>query len=355
MKAATPNATSAIKHTTALASILLEQGDLEQGELMTRVEARMVELAGDRVADPGARMVHEHLDTGGKRLRARLALASCQALGGHAEDAIDWAAAVELLHNASLIHDDIQDGDRTRRGRPALWARYGAAQAINTGDLLLMLPFRALNRYPAEAQAALVQILAGYAESTARGQIRELALTASPDKGWGDYFNAVSGKTGTLFALPVRGAAELAGLLPDEAKELASALSSIGVLYQLQDDLLDLFDAKGRDAKGSDIYEGRLTALVLTHLDLHPEQGPALFEVLAKPREETSLQEVERVIARFIDGGAAAQLLARIELLASELLASDALNRTPGIHAVAAELVASVLAPLDAVNGGRNE
>jgi geranylgeranyl pyrophosphate synthase len=127
------------------------------------------------------------------------------------------------------------------------------------------------------------------------------------------------------------------------------------VLYQLQDDLLDLFDAKGRDAKGSDIYEGRLTALVLTHLDLHPEQGPALFEVLAKPREETSLQEVERVIARFIDGGAAAQLLARIELLASELLASDALNRTPGIHAVAAELVASVLAPLDAVNGGRNE
>jgi len=282
-------------------------------------------------------------------------LAACHALGGYAEDAIDWAAAVELLHNASLIHDDIQDGDRTRRGEPALWARYGAAQAINTGDLLLMLPFRALNRYPAEAQAALVQILAEYAESTARGQIRELALTASPDKGWGDYFDAVSGKTGTLFALPVRGAAELAGLMPEEAQEIASALSSIGVLYQLQDDLLDLFDEKGRRPRGSDIYEGRLSAVVLTHLDLHPEDGPALFEVLGKPREETTPREVSGLIDRFIEDGAASQLLGRIELLASELLSSDALNRTSGIHAVASELVARVLGPLEVVQGGHHE
>jgi len=315
----------------------------------------MVELAGDRAVDPGARMVREHLGAGGKRLRARLALAACHALGGYAEDAIDWAAAVELLHNASLIHDDIQDGDRTRRGEPALWARYGAAQAINTGDLLLMLPFRALNRYPAEAQAALVQILAEYAESTARGQIRELALTASPDKGWGDYFDAVSGKTGTLFALPVRGAAELAGLMPEEAQELASALSSIGVIYQLQDDLLDLFDEKGRRPRGSDIYEGRLSAVVLTHLDLHPEDGPALFEVLGKPREETTPREVSDLINRFIEDGAASQLLGRIELLASELLSSDALNRTSGIHAVASELVARVLGPLEVVQGGHHE
>jgi geranylgeranyl pyrophosphate synthase len=350
MKAATPLAATAIQHTTALASVLLDQGDF-----LARVEARMVELAGDAAVDPGARMVQEHLEAGGKRLRARLALASCQALGGYAEDAVDWAAAVELLHNASLVHDDIQDGDRTRRGRPALWARYGAAQAINTGDLLLMLPFRALNRYPAVVQARLVQILAEYAESTARGQIRELALSASADKGWDDYFDAVSGKTGTLFALPVRGAAELAGVTPDDAQELASALSSIGVLYQLQNDLLDLFDAKGRGSRGSDIYEGRLSAVVLTHLDAHPEDGPALFEVLAKPRHETTPLEVERLIKRFIEAGAAAELLARIERLASELLAADALNRNPGIHAVASELVAQLLRPLEVVQGGRHE
>jgi geranylgeranyl pyrophosphate synthase len=350
MKAVTPAAHTALKHAKALASILFDSGDH-----LNQVEARMRELAGDRLVDPGARMVSEHLDTGGKRLRSRLALAACQALGGRAEDAVDWAAAVELLHNATLIHDDIQDGDRTRRGKPALWARYGAAQAINTGDLLLMLPFRALRRYPPEAQAALVQILAEYAEGTARGQIRELSLSASPDKGWSDYFDAVSGKTGTLFALPVRGAAELAGLMPTEGAELASTFSSIGVLYQLQDDLLDLFDADGRRARGSDIYEGKLSAVVLTHLDLHPGESDDMFQVLGQSRDETDASDVERLIARFIEGGAAAQLLSRIELLASELLASDPLNRTPEIHAVARALVARVLAPLEVVHGADHE
>lgn len=350
MKAATPIATTALKHARALAAVLLDRADL-----IARVDSRMTELAGNRFADPGARLVHEHLATGGKRLRARLALAACQALGGRAEDAIDWATAVELLHNASLVHDDIQDGDRTRRGKPALWARYGSAQAINTGDLLLMLPFRALRNYPAQTQAALVQILAEYAEGTARGQIRELTLTASPERAWTDYFSAVSGKTGTLFALPVRGAAQLAGIETEQANKLASTFASIGVLYQLQDDLLDLFDAKGRGSRGSDIYEGRLSAMVLTHLDLHPEDAHWLFEILGRAREHTSAEEVSGTIDRFIKGGAARQLLHRIELLASELLASDALSGSPDIRAVAQELVDRVLAPLDAVKGAYRE
>jgi geranylgeranyl pyrophosphate synthase len=315
----------------------------------------MTELAGDRARDPGARMVHEHLDAGGKRLRARLAIAACQALGGRAEDAVDWATAVELLHNASLVHDDIQDGDRTRRGRPALWARYGSAQAINTGDLLLMLPFRALRTYPAEMQAALVQILAEYAENTARGQIRELELTASPDKGWGDYFGAASGKTGNLFALPVRGAAQLARVATKDANHLAQTFNSIGVLYQLQDDLLDLFDAKGRGACGSDLYEGRLSAVVLTHLDLHPQDAQEVFEVLVRPREDIARAEVDRLIDRFVTGGAAQQLLKRIETLASELRASRTLSASADLEAVAHELIRRVLAPLGAMKGAHHD
>ena len=348
MKTAKASAT-ALKHARALVSSLLDQGDL-----LAMVESRMSDLAGDRALDPGARMVREHLGAGGKRLRARLAIAACQALGGRAEDAIDWAAAVELLHNASLVHDDIQDGDRTRRGKPALWARYGPAQAINTGDVLLMLPFRALRTYPAEVQAALVQILAEYGESTARGQIRELALTASPDKGWSEYFAAVSGKTGTLFALPVRGAAQIAGLEFEEANRLAQTFNSIGVLYQLQDDLLDLFDAKGRGARGSDIYQGRLGAVVLTHLDLHPQDAEEVFRTLAKPREATAREEVDRLIVRFIDGGAVQQLLERIRSLASELSASGPVSSSPGLEAVARELIERVLAPLDEVQGAHH-
>lgn len=347
MNVAVPIARHALKHATAVASTLVEHD-----ELLREVEATMSRLAGEPSADPGARMACEHLDTGGKRLRARLALACCHALGGYAEDAVPWAASVELLHNATLIHDDIQDGDRTRRGQPALWMRYGAAQAINTGDLLLMLPFRALGAYPAEAQAALGQILAQYAESTVRGQIRELALTAASDKGWGDYFDAVSGKTGTMFALPVRGAAELAGVMPDEAEALASTFRSIGVLYQLQDDLLDLYDAKGRGRRGSDIFEGRLSAVVLTHLDRHPDDAQSLFELLGRPRAHTPPAQVHRLIDRFIACGTAAHLRARIELLASELLEADTLRGAPDMQAVASALVARVMTPLESIEGG---
>ena len=347
MNTANPTPRPASQPAKAVAAALLEPDDA-----LTHVEARMHALVGNRNTEPGAVMVREHLGSGGKRLRARLALASCQALGGRADDAVDWAAAVELLHNGSLVHDDIQDGDRTRRGRPALWARYGAAQAINAGDLLLMLPFRALGGYPAGVQSCLVQILAEYAESTVRGQIRELTLSASADKDWGDYFSAVSGKTGTLFALPVRGGAELAGLVAEDARELASAFSSIGVLYQLQDDLLDLFESKGRAERGSDVYEGRLSGVVLTHLDLHPEDAQRVFSVLERPRERTGKAEVDAILDSFISGGAGAQLLARIEHLASELLASDALRYSEDIHAVATALVARVLAPIEAVKGG---
>ena len=162
-------------------------------------------------------------------------------------------------------------------------------------------------------------------------------------------------KTGTLFALPVRGAAELARVSTEHATELARTFASIGVLYQLQDDLLDLFDAKGRGSRGSDIYEGRVTAVVLTHLDLHPNDSSQIFAVLCKPREQTTPRDVAQLIERFVQKGCTQQLLERIELLASELLDADALRAAPGIHTVAQELVHRVLAPLDTVKGAHRE
>jgi geranylgeranyl pyrophosphate synthase len=136
---------------------------------------------------------------------------------------------------------------------------------------------------------------------------------------------------------------------------LALTFTSIGILYQLQDDLLDLFDAKGRDLRGSDIYEGRLSAVVLTHLDLHPEDADEIFEILGKPREQTTTHEVSQIVERFAEGGAARQLLQRIDLLASKLLASDSLRASPDIQAVARELVHRVLAPLQVVRGTDHE
>lgn len=313
---------------------------------LMRVRMAMLALAGDPKHDAGATMIYDHLSTGGKLLRARLALSTCAALGGSAFDAIDWAVAVELLHNASLIHDDIQDGDRLRRGKPSLWARYGTAQAINAGDLLLMLPFRALRAYPAGLQATLVQILAEHAETTVRGQIHELAVRHDPKDAWSDYVAVASGKTGTLFALPVRGAAQIAGVPPDRADRIAAAFASIGVLYQLQDDLLDPFDIKGRGAIASDIAEGRLSALILAHLELHPHERESVLQFLATPREDKCPDELGRLRARLQHGGAARELLSRIDARARALFMSESLAGMPEVRRIADDLVRQVLAPL---------
>jgi hypothetical protein len=98
-----------------------------------------------------------------------------------------------------------------------------------------------------------------------------------------------------------------------------------------------------------------LTAVVLTHLDLHPNDSGEVFAVLGKPRDQTTAREVGQIIDRFVEDGATHQLLERIERLASELLAADALSAAPGIRAVAQELVDRVLAPLEIVEGAHRE
>src|SRR5690349_15190403 len=115
---------------------------LLRDSLPDEVEALMFRLCSD--SGLLGKMVLEHISSGRKRLRSRLALSSVAVLGGLPANAVGWGAACELLHNASLIHDDMQDGDLYRRGRPTLWNSYGIAQAINAGDLCIALAYAAL-------------------------------------------------------------------------------------------------------------------------------------------------------------------------------------------------------------------
>ncbi|MEO1174347.1 MAG: polyprenyl synthetase family protein, partial [Myxococcota bacterium] len=143
------------------------------------VEKLMVELATGSKAEKTGDIVREHLSTGGKRIRARLALAAADALGATADSSIPWAAACELLHNATLIHDDLQDGDELRRGQPTAWVRHGMPSAINAGDLLLVLPTLAIERVPLSADVRwhLSRALAYEATRVIRGQVAEFEMT----------------------------------------------------------------------------------------------------------------------------------------------------------------------------------
>jgi geranylgeranyl pyrophosphate synthase len=309
---------------------------------MGDVESLMTRLAvGGRLSRSGA-MVQEHLATGGKRVRARLALAAYDALGGPRERAAPWAAACELLHNATLVHDDIQDGDTMRRDQPTTWVRHGVPQAINAGDLMLMLPFLALGDLPVDGDVRwqLTAALARAAEATVRGQSLEMDLLASRRFGWDDWLRAAEGKTGALLGVPVEGAALLAGLDARTAQRFGAAFSQLGVLYQLQDDLLDLTDRKGRGRRGSDLAEGKVSAVVVEHILRHPGDVDALVALLATPRDATAQSDIDAMVRRFYDGGAVEGVHARVRRCSEQVVGSPMLRAVPDLHHVAMELVA---------------
>lgn len=311
---------------------------------LAEASALMVRLAvGGRLDRVGA-VAHEHLGTGGKRMRARVALAAAEALGVDRSVAAPWAATCELLHQASLIHDDIQDGDRIRRGHSTVWARHGLPAAINAGDLLLMLPWQAIDHVPVpdEVRWKLARAAANAAEQTVRGQGSDLDLINAERLERHDWVATARGKSGALLALPVEGAALMAGLAVETARALAEPFGALGVLYQATDDLVDLYGDKGRGAAGNDLREGKVSLLVVEHLRLHPDDRAGLLATLRAPRAETSDAEVAAWIRRFSESGTVDAVHARIHAFEAAILGDPQLRSVPDLYAVAADLLARI-------------
>lgn len=320
------------------------------------VEERMKQLCLGE-GDPAlGRIAWEHIGSGGKRLRARLALSAVVALGGRLDDGVAWGAACELLHNASLIHDDIQDGDRYRRGKQALWVRHGVAQAINAGDLCVTLGYLAIDTAPLPdaLRWQLARVMASSSRKIVEGQAAEMGLLISGVPGWSEYASCVEGKTSALFALPIEGAALIAGRSAAQAASLAAACRPVGLLFQIQDDIVDLYGDNGREMRGSDLAQASKTsALVVEHLRLHPGERASLLDVLGLPRGETSREAIEQVIARFQSGGALAAVWQRIDAVQRELRASGTLRREPVLHELIERLVTEVLRTVEHTRKGQ--
>lgn len=181
---------------------------------------------------PVADAVAYHLESGGARTRARLALKASAVLGIDQSAALSCASASELLHNASLVHDDVQEGDALRRGKPALWRKFGLATAVSAGDLMISSAFAGLATHPDPATA--LGLLHDAVAQTVLGQAIDLEAGATSVD---EYIKLASAKTGPLLALPVRLALSAAGQGGDRlARDTGYA---IAVAYQVRDDLAD--------------------------------------------------------------------------------------------------------------------
>ena len=183
---------------------------------------------------------------GGKRIRPLLCLLSCAAAGGAWEQALPIAAAVELIHNFSLLHDDIQDNSPLRHGRPTVWTRWGAAQAINAGDAMFTLAYLAPHRLRAVGVSADVS-LATLADLTqtclflTQGQYLDMAFEERQQITVNEYLTMIEKKTAVLIAAATRLGARVAGAEPPRLEAFYRFGWNLGMAFQLQDDLLGIW------------------------------------------------------------------------------------------------------------------
>lgn len=242
-------------------------------------------------------MLAHHLQSGGKQLRPGLVLGLAEVLGLSRQQLVGWAAACEMLHNGSLIHDDLQDRDCYRRGQPTVWHRYGAANAINAGNFLLLGGLQALHdsAFAPEIQAELAQLYSQMATDIVTGQSLEFELPQHLDSPElpALYLRCIALKTSALFAAGAAGV----GLIEGRGHEAlySSLFAKLGLLFQIQDDILDLYGNKGREAPGCDIREGKISALVVQLLQRVPEHASWLAPLLAKPYDQTETHDILRV------------------------------------------------------------
>jgi len=240
-------------------------------------------------------------ETRGKRLRPALGMLVCEALGGRAEDILPIAAAVELFHNFTLIHDDIEDGDTFRRNRPCVYVKYGLAHGINIGDYMLVKVFRAMMEHsphsiPPRTRDKIFEVLTSAFDHTHIGQALDINARSRHDLTTEEYFLIVTEKTGYCLAAPMIAAAILTGAGKSVHRAFESYANAIGPMFQIRDDMLDLTEGKGRKSIGSDIREGKRSFLV-AHVGgiCAREEREKLYLILDAPREKTTDDDIQWV------------------------------------------------------------
>lgn len=330
--------------------------ELEQlgGEHLETIHTLIDRVLSREVGQEGSltTMTRYHMSTGGKRLRALLPLAVAKAMGVEPSTLIPFGAACELLHNATLVHDDLQDGDRVRRGQPTIWVEYGAARAINLGDAMLYATMLLADELELDV-ALRHQAMTRIARETLRvvdGQEREFLLKELERPDASDYFAMVEGKTSGLFALPVAGAAALCGASDELLSALQEVTRHLGVVFQIQDDVLDLYGDKGREQPGSDIGEGKISMLVV-HALHHSDENDAIWlrGLLRREREDVLAADVQRASDLFKSSGAVKAAFDEIDRRASIAAKHPELEKYPELHALITGMAEVFLAPIESV------
>ncbi len=271
--------------------------------LLPQVEARMRSQAEGHHPDLGSALEHL-LSSGGKRVRPAVTLLTGEMLGGDVERLITLAAAIELLHTATLVHDDLIDGALLRRGIATLNSAWSPAATVLTGDFIFARAARLA------AQTDSVQVMQLFAETLStivNGELTQLFSSrgvASRE----DYYGRIYAKTASMFVLASKAAAMLSPASPAVVEAMRSFGHDIGMAFQIVDDVLDFTGEQTKVGKpvASDLRQGLITLPALIYLEQHPAD-PDLRALM--DGHGYNDERIERIVQAIRSSGAISQAM----------------------------------------------
>lgn len=285
---------------------------MDTKELISAIEAELQKQVS-RLDSPRTKPFHEMLtyhmgwtgegagpEATGKRIRPLLVLLTSSACGANWQFALPAAAAIELVHNFSLVHDDIQDNSSKRRGRDTAWVKWGAPMAINVGDALFVMSSQAIvdlkDSYPAEVVMKAAGILHNTCLDLTRGQYLDMSYEERNDLGVEDYWHMISGKTSALIAACCHIGALLGGADEEKQEVYRSYGHYLGLAFQVQDDILGIWGDEKVTGKSvaSDLVEGKNSLPILAGLEKKGKFAESWAQGPIKPDE---VGEVSRLLA----------------------------------------------------------
>jgi geranylgeranyl diphosphate synthase type I len=282
---------------------------------------------------------------GGKAVRPALALLSAEAAEGEPEVALDGAAAVELVHNFSLLHDDIMDRDRERHHRATAWTMFGEPRAILAGDALVNLSIEVLLERPTPERVRAAALLSRATARMIDGQAQDLALEGRPDVTVDECLSMISAKTAALLSC----ASAIGAVLAGGDDELVAALSAygehVGVAFQAVDDQLGIWGQPAVTGKPTfgDLRQRKRSLPVAAALESGGDEARRLADLLAKP--DPTEEELARAaeLVENAGGRARAQEEAdrRLRLALDELEQANMPDRTRAELAALAVFITS--------------
>jgi geranylgeranyl diphosphate synthase, type I len=244
--------------------------------------------------------VHHHLAGGGKHVRAGLVLIAAAAVGGNEDDAVPGAVAIELVHNYSLLHDDIIDGDRERRHRPTVWAQFGEGVAIVAGDALAALALQVLLDAPTPSRMEAARRLADANQAMISGQSADMAFETRTRVTVAECLAMERGKTGALLSAACAIGAVLGGADGRTADALGEFGEHLGIAFQAVDDLLGVWGDPSVTGKpvGADLLARKKALPVAVAFERGGTVADELATIFSRTPEDAEVERATQLLER---------------------------------------------------------